>query len=222
MNPPLTTDRKHAESDLPEVQARLEEIVAASGRVQVAQDNLARARRWRVITWPIPGPLPAATAAGSRGLNEGLSEQWTTLLRECPDDLEIVRYCATRLVKERHVEDALALVERHLPESSDNPARLFARAKLLSDIRAHEQSDALFRRLISQHTDRNMRVEFAKRLRKRGCWRMRSTSSRPSRGTWRPAARRPSWPTRWQATTPSISAWSPNRRWSARTSGSCR
>ena len=126
-----------------------------------------------------------------------------------------MRYCATRLVKERHVEDALALVERHLPESSDNPARLFARAKLLSDIRAHEQSDALFRRLISQHTDRNMRVEFAKRLRKRGCWRMRSTSSRPSRGTWRPAARRPSWPTRWQATTPSISAWSPNRRWSA-------
>ena len=53
MNPPLTTDRKHAESDLPEVQARLEEIVAASGRVQVAQDNLARAQRWRVITWPI-------------------------------------------------------------------------------------------------------------------------------------------------------------------------
>lgn len=44
MNPPLTTDRKHAESDLPEVQARLEEIVAASGRVQVAQDNLARAQ----------------------------------------------------------------------------------------------------------------------------------------------------------------------------------
>ena len=98
MNPPLTTDRKHAESDLPEVQARLEEIVAASGRVQVAQDNLARAR-WRVITWPIQGPLPAAAAAGSRGLDEGLSEQWTTLLRECPDDLEIVRYCATRLVR---------------------------------------------------------------------------------------------------------------------------
>ena len=223
MNPPLTTDRKHAESDLPEVQARLEEIVAASGRVQVAQDNLARAQalaRDHMADSKVRFLLLRLQEAA--GLNEGLSEQWTTLLRECPDDLEIVRYCATRLVKERHVEDALALVERHLPESSDNPARLFARAKLLSDIRAHEQSDALFRRLISQHTDRNMRVEFAKRLRKRGCWRMRSTSSRPSRGTWRPAARRPSWPTRWQATTPSISAWSPNRRWSARTSGSCR
>ncbi|AUT44621.1 glycosyltransferase [Achromobacter sp. AONIH1] len=169
MNPPLTTDRKHAESDLPEVQARLEEIVAASGRVQVAQDNLARAQalaRDHMADSKVRFLLLRLQEAA--GLNEGLSEQWTTLLRECPDDLEIVRYCATRLVKERHVEDALALVERHLPESSDNPARLFARAKLLSDIRAHEQSDALFRRLISQHTDRNMRVEFAKRLRKRG------------------------------------------------------
>lgn len=169
MNPPLTTDRKHAESDLPEVQARLEEIVAASGRVQVAQDNLARAQalaRGHMADSKVRFLLLRLQEAA--GLNEGLSEQWTTLLRECPDDLEIVRYCATRLVKERHVEDALALVERHLPESSDNPARLFARAKLLSDIRAHEQSDALFRRLISQHTDRNMRVEFAKRLRKRG------------------------------------------------------
>ena len=169
MNPPLTTDRKHAESDLPEVQARLEEIVAASGRVQVAQDNLARAQalaRDHMADSKVRFLLLRLQEAA--GLDEGLSEQWTTLLRECPDDLEIVRYCATRLVKERHVEDALALVERHLPESSDNPARLFARAKLLSDIRAHEQSDALFRRLISQHTDRNMRVEFAKRLRKRG------------------------------------------------------
>ncbi|MBR8651719.1 glycosyltransferase [Achromobacter sp. Marseille-Q0513] len=169
MNPPLTTERKHAASDLPEVQARLEEIVAASGRVQVARDNLARAQslaRDHMADSKVRFLLLRLQEAA--GLNDGLSEQWTTLLQECPDDLEIVRYCATRLVKERHVEEALALVERHLPESSDNPARLFARAKLLSDIRAHEQSDALFRRLISQHTDRNMRVEFAKRLRKRG------------------------------------------------------
>jgi glycosyltransferase involved in cell wall biosynthesis len=97
-----------------------------------------------------------------------MAEQWATLLKEWPDDLLIVRYCATRLVKERHVDEALALVDRHLPESSENPSRLFSRAKLLSDIRAHAQSDALFRRLILQHTDRNIRVEFAKRLRKRG------------------------------------------------------
>ncbi|MBD9395986.1 glycosyl transferase, partial [Acidovorax sp. ACV01] len=91
-----------------------------------------------------------------------------TLLQECPDDFLIVRYCATRLVKERKIDEALALVDHHLPPSTQNPNRLFARAKLLSDIRAHEQSDELFRRLISENTDRNMRVEFAKRLRKRG------------------------------------------------------
>lgn len=169
MNPPLTTERKNTASDLQEVKTRLEEIVAASGRVQVAQANLVDAQalaRGHMADSKVRFLLLRLKEAA--GLNEGMAEQWATLLRECPDDLEIVRYCATRLVKERRVDDALALVERHLPESTDNPSRLFARAKLLSDIRAHEQSDELFRRLILQHTDRNIRVEFAKRLRKRG------------------------------------------------------
>lgn len=170
MNPPLITERENtASSDLQAVQGRLEEIVAASVRVQVAQANLADAQtlaRGHMADSKVRFLLLRLKEAA--GLNEGMSEQWATLLRECPDDLEIVRYRATRLVKERHLEDALSLVERHLPESTDNPARLFARAKLLSDIRAYEQSDELFRRLILQHTDRNIRVEFAKRLRKRG------------------------------------------------------
>ncbi|CUI77638.1 glycosyltransferase [Achromobacter sp. 2789STDY5608621] len=170
MNPPLITERENtASSDLQAVQGRLEEIVAASVRVQVAQANLADAQalaRGHMADSKVRFLLLRLKEAA--GLNEGMSEQWATLLRECPDDLEIVRYRATRLVKERHLEDALALVERHLPESTENPARLFARAKLLSDIRAYEQSDELFRRLILQHTDRNIRVEFAKRLRKRG------------------------------------------------------
>lgn len=44
MNPPLISERENADSELQQVQARLEEIVAASGRVQVAQDNLAAAQ----------------------------------------------------------------------------------------------------------------------------------------------------------------------------------
>lgn len=169
MNPPLITERADAKSDLQWVQAQLEEIVAASGRVQVAQENLARAKvlaRDHMEDSKVRFLL--LRLQESAGLNEGMAEQWSTLLQECPDDLQIVRYCATRLVKERHVDKALDLVDRHLPESEESPDRLFARAKLLSDIRAHEQSDALFRRLITQYTDRNMRVEFAKRLRKRG------------------------------------------------------
>lgn len=169
MNPPLMTEQEDQASQLQHVQAQLEEIVAASGRVQLAQENLVRAHalaRGHMADSKVCYLLLRLKEAA--GLNEGMSEQWSTLLNECPDDLEIVRYCATRLVKERHLDDALALVDRHLPETSKSPARLFARAKLLSDIRAHEQSDALFRRLIAHYPDRNMRIEFAKRLRKRG------------------------------------------------------
>ncbi|KNE26435.1 glycosyltransferase [Achromobacter spanius] len=169
MNPPLTAERTGVMSDLQWVHAQLEEIVAASVRVQVAQENLPRAEALaRDNLEDSKVRFLLLRLKEQAGLNEGMAEQWATLLKEWPDDLQIVRYCATRLVKERHVDEAMALVDRHLPESSENPSRLFARAKLLSDIRAHAQSDALFRRLILQHTDRNIRVEFAKRLRKRG------------------------------------------------------
>ncbi|AZS77205.1 glycosyltransferase [Achromobacter sp. MY14] len=169
MNPPLTAERTGVMSDLQWVHAQLEEIVAASVRVQVAQENLPRAEALaRDHLEDSKVRFLLLRLKEQAGLNEGMAEQWATLLKEWPDDLQIVRYCATRLVKERHVDEAMALVDRHLPESSENPSRLFARAKLLSDIRAHAQSDALFRRLILQHTDRNIRVEFAKRLRKRG------------------------------------------------------
>lgn len=169
MNDVLITEREDVTSDLQRIHAQLEEIVTASSRVQVAQANLAVAQalaRNHLADSKVRFLLLRLKEAA--GLNEGMSEQWETLLQECPDDLQIVRYRATRLVKERHVVDALALVDRHLPEATKNPDRLVARAKLLSDIRAHEQSDALFRRLISQYPDRNTRVEFAKRLRKRG------------------------------------------------------
>jgi glycosyltransferase involved in cell wall biosynthesis len=169
MSQPLITEQVDATPDLQQVQAQLEEIVVASGRVQVAQENLARAKvlaRDHLEDWKVRFLL--LRLQESAGLNEGMAEQWAALLQECPDDLQVVRYCARRLVKERRVDEALSLVDHHLPESANDPDRLFARAKLLSDIRAHERSDALFRRLISHYTDRNMRVEFAKRLRKRG------------------------------------------------------
>lgn len=169
MSSPLIAEQGEASSDLQQVQAQLADIVAGSGRVQVAQENLTRAQalaEHHMEDSKVRFLLLRLQELA--GLNEGMAEQWATLLQQCPDDLQIVRHCATRLVKERRVEEALSLVDRHLPESKSNAERLFARAKLLGDIRAHEQSDALFRRLISQHTDRNMRAEFAKRLRKRG------------------------------------------------------
>jgi glycosyltransferase involved in cell wall biosynthesis len=156
-------------SSLQGILAELEQIVASSGRVQLAQANLPRAEALARDHMADPKVrFLLLRLKESAGLNEGMFEQWSELLRECPDDLQIVRYCATRLVKDRHIDDALALIERYLPEAPDNPDMLFARAKLLNDVRAYEQSDALFRRLISRHDDRNVRIEFAKRLRKRG------------------------------------------------------
>lgn len=172
MSPPLiseTTEQVGPDAELLKVRGQLEKIVTASARVQVAQTNLALAQK--LASGYLNDPtvrfllLRLKEAAG---LNEGMAEQWAALLRECPDDFQIVRYCATRLVKEHHVNEALALIDHHLPASAKSPTRLFARAKLLSDIRAHTQSDELFRRLIAEHPDRGMRVEFAKRLRKRG------------------------------------------------------
>ncbi|ALM86476.1 glycosyltransferase [Bordetella sp. N] len=166
---PLAAEQENEISDLASVHAQLEEIVAASPRVQLAQGNLPRAivlARDHMADSKVRYLL--LRLKESAGVNEGMSEQWAELLRECPDDLQIVRYCATRLVKERHVDEALALIERHVPEMSGNRDMLFARAKLLNDIRAYEQSDDLFRRLVAQREDRNVRIEFAKRLRKRG------------------------------------------------------
>jgi len=169
MNSALAAEQENDLSDLRSVHAQLEEIVAASPRVQLAQGNLPRAivlAREHMADTKVRFLLLRLKELA--GVNEGMSEQWQELLRECPDDLQVVRYSATRLVKERHVDEALALIERHVPEMSGNWDLLFARAKLLNDIRAYEQSDDLFRRLIGQREDRNVRIEFAKRLRKRG------------------------------------------------------
>ncbi|OZI37898.1 glycosyl transferase [Bordetella genomosp. 10] len=169
MNAPLAAEQENDASDLESVHAQLDEIVAASGRVQVAQGNLARAQALARDHQADPKVrFLLLRLKELAGLNEGMSEQWEALLRDYPDDLLIVRHCASRLVKDRHVDDALSLIDRHVPDSTDNAALLFARAKLLSDIRAHEQSDELFRRLLARDNDRNVRVEFAKRLRKRG------------------------------------------------------
>lgn len=169
MSEALDTEREVDTSDLQRAQAQLEEIVAASGRVQAAQGNLPRAQELARDHMADPKIRYLLLRLKElAGINEGMFEQWSELLRECPDDLNIVRHSATRLVKNRQVEEALSLVDRHIPARTRNSAKLFARAKLLSDIRAHEQSDALFRRLIARDGDRNVRVEFAKRLRKRG------------------------------------------------------
>jgi len=99
---------------------------------------------------------------------QGLLEQWAELLRDWPADVCVVRHYASRLVKERRLDEALALVDRHVPEQFDDPQAALSRAELLSDIKAHDASDALFRRLIERYDWRRLRVAFVRHLVKRG------------------------------------------------------
>lgn len=99
---------------------------------------------------------------------DGLYEQWKALLATNPGDLRIVRYCSGHLVRERRIEEALALIDRAVPENLDDWRSGMARADMLADIRAHEQSDALFKQLIARHDRRELRIAFCKRLTKRG------------------------------------------------------
>jgi glycosyltransferase involved in cell wall biosynthesis len=98
----------------------------------------------------------------------GLYEQWSELLASNPGDLRIVRYCSGHLVRERRIDEALALIDRSIPEALDDWRSGMTRAEMLADIRAHDQSDALFARLIEIHDRRELRIAFCKRLTKRG------------------------------------------------------
>lgn len=102
------------------------------------------------------------------GHTDRMFEQWSALLAEQPGDIRIVRYCASHLVRERRSVEAMALIDEYMPGTLDDPRSGLVRAEMLADIRAHEESDALFRRLIELHGRRDLRVTFAKRLYKRG------------------------------------------------------
>ncbi|MBN3849455.1 glycosyltransferase [Paraburkholderia sp. Ac-20342] len=101
------------------------------------------------------------------GLSMGLLAQWGDLLLEYPDDLVVARHYATRLLKERRIDEAMALADRHFPDQPDDPAKVLARAEFLADIKANEVSDSLFRRAIAKHDRRDLRIAFAKRLARR-------------------------------------------------------
>ena len=102
------------------------------------------------------------------GLATGLLDQWGELRSDWPDDLIVARHYATRLLKERRVDEAMALADAHFPDQPDDPRKVLARAEFFADIKAHDASDALFRRAIEHHDRRDLRVAFAKRLAKRG------------------------------------------------------
>lgn len=151
------------------VAAELERVVTEAAGIQAAKEALAHAEDIARGCLRDPSVRFALLRLKERaGERDGLMDQWSALLQDCPGDLRIVRYCASRLVKERQVEDAMALIDQYLPEKLDDPVDALARAELLSDAGAHDQSDMLFRYLIKHYDRRDARVGFAKRLNKRG------------------------------------------------------
>jgi len=151
------------------LRAELERMLAACTTLQSARQRLADAESLaRRAPDDTRVRMTLLLFKERAALGPGLLDQWADLLRDCPVDLCVVRHYASRLVKERRIDDALALVDKHTPEQLDDPHAALVRAELLSDIKAHAHSDALFRRLIERHGGRRLRVAFARHLAKRG------------------------------------------------------
>lgn len=155
--------------DVALVVAELERIVAQASGIQAAKEALARVEDIARGCLQEPAVRLALLRLRERaGERKGLTDQWLALLQDCPHDLRIVRYGALRLVKDRRLEDALALIDQYLPERLDDPDVSLARAELLGNAGIYDQSDMLFRYLIRRYDRRDARVGFAKQLNKRG------------------------------------------------------
>ncbi|MFM0327121.1 glycosyltransferase [Caballeronia glebae] len=166
---PLETNDARSADSLDAVIDELSRLVSAGTTVLAAQKAIAHAEdiaRAHLRDTSVRFMLLKLKDAAS--IFPDMYAQWSALLTECPDDLRVVRYCASHLVRQRRNDEALALVDRHLPEVIEDWRAGLARAELLSDIRAHAASDLIFQRLIDTHGRREPRVAFSKRLNKRG------------------------------------------------------
>ena len=154
--------------DLPSLHEELTRLLAACTTLQNARKHLSEAER---LAAQEPDDrtvrIVLLQMRERTGLSTGLLEQWADLLRDCPEDLIVARHYATRLLKERRLDEAMAVADRHFPEQAQDTRKALARAEFLADIKAHDASDAIFRRLIAEHDRRHLRVAFAKRLVKR-------------------------------------------------------
>ncbi|SAL01112.1 glycosyltransferase, group 1 family protein [Caballeronia pedi] len=158
-----------SEDELQGVRAELAQCVAQASSGESAQSALTRARQIArahgddVEVRYLLLKLEEMTAPGGTAL-----DRWSALLADAPGHAAILRCYVLRLLKESKCDEARAIVDRHAPETLDEARQGQTRAELLADLRSHDASDDLFRRLIERHDRRDTRVAFAKRLKKRG------------------------------------------------------
>jgi glycosyltransferase involved in cell wall biosynthesis/thioredoxin-like negative regulator of GroEL len=169
VQPEETGKLKDPDGALASAREELARLVAASTTVLAAQKAVGRAQELaRDHLHDVAVRFMLLQIKETAGSFQNMYEQWSALLADEPDDIRIVRYCASHLIRERRAEEALALIDRCMPETLDDWRAGLARAELLADIRAHVESDSLFSRLIEMHGRRELRIAFCKRLNKRG------------------------------------------------------
>lgn len=161
---PLDTTGKSA--DLPVIRKKLTELLAACTTLQLARENSIEAKR---LAAQAPNDKEVRIVLLQIMERTGFNSltQWADFLQDYPEDIVAVRHYAACLIKERRFDEAMALANCHFPDQGDDPGKVLARAEFLADIKAHNASDALFRRIIAAHDRRDLRVAFAKRLAKR-------------------------------------------------------
>lgn len=92
---------------------------------------------------------------------------WDALADAHPDP-QVWREYARWLRRARLVDELAAAIDRWLPADAADPELLLQRAELLDEAGLFEPSDALFERLIEGPATAKIRINYAKRLRKRG------------------------------------------------------
>ncbi|WP_265569763.1 glycosyltransferase [Sphingomicrobium nitratireducens] len=106
------------------------------------------------------------------GLGEETGPGWAALYAERPDDPVVVRYKVVSLYRVRDFDKAMAIIERACPEIGDEQQDRLSRhfrAKLLDDIKLHDEAFALFRELVDHYpAEPRFRVDYAKSLVKLG------------------------------------------------------
>lgn len=151
-----------------ETLAQLSTLLKNATSATSAGEALASADRIADGNSTLPGVRLTLLRLRDKANVTGLTAQWAALQRDHPNDGKILRAYVRHLAREEGVESALATLSRCLPGIDAEPKASLLRAEILADLHLHQESTALFQELLQRDGRREVRVAFAKRLRKQG------------------------------------------------------
>lgn len=148
----------------------LKQLLAASSSVYNANLMLVEAEGLQA-TMPVTfeSRVLITQIKEKAGLMASTADEWAALYALEPSNEIVVRYLIRVFVRTSQTDKAMSVIDIAYPSNSTEFSILLKRAESMDDAKMYEQSDHLFRSLTSEHPiERNLHVEFAKRLRKRG------------------------------------------------------